>query len=142
MFCPSIAGRPFGKKFQLVCRIFRIYTDKVDIRTDLPVEAPDKTVPPLMLISFIENAFKHGISYQHPSFVHIKIAISDEMSANSQQLIFTCSNSKAENPNGEKGGVGLANVKQRLHLLYDNNYSLKIQNLPDIYNVELTIPLT
>ena len=140
------SGVPLTREFDFIRHYVALmqlrYTDKVDIRTDLPVEAPDKTVPPLMLISFIENAFKHGISYQHPSFVHIKIAISDEMSANSQQLIFTCSNSKAEKPNGEKGGVGLANVKQRLHLLYDNNYSLKIQNLPDIYNVELTIPLT
>ena len=140
------SGVPLTREFDFIRHYVALmqlrYTDKVDIRTDLPVEAPDKTVPPLMLISFIENAFKHGISYQHPSFVHIKIAISDEMSANGQQLIFTCSNSKAEKPNGEKGGVGLANVKQRLHLLYDNNYSLKIQNLPDIYNVELTIPLT
>jgi sensor histidine kinase YesM len=58
------------------------------------------------------------------------------------QLSFSCRNSKAEKPNEEKGGVGLSNVKQRLRLLYDNNYSLKIQNQPDSYNVELIIPLT
>jgi LytS/YehU family sensor histidine kinase len=153
---------PLSREFDFIRHYVTLmqlrYTDKVDICTDLPNEAPDKTVPPLMLISFIENAFKHGISYQHQSYVHIKIAISDEMSANSpsnatrsqreqptaksQQLIFTCSNSKAEKPNEEKGGVGLSNVKQRLRLLYDNNYSLKIQNQPDSYNVELIIPLT
>jgi sensor histidine kinase YesM len=66
----------------------------------------------------------------------------EQPTAKSQQLIFTCSNSKAEKPNEEKGGVGLSNVKQRLRLLYDNNYSLKIQNQPDSYNVELIIPLT
>ena len=112
------------------------YTDKVKINVELPRELPDKTVPPLMLISFIENAFKHGISYQHASFVHVKVTVDGD------KLNFTCSNSKAEKPNEEKGGVGLSNVKQRLHLLYDNNYSLKIQNQPDSYNVELTIPLT
>ena len=112
------------------------YTNKVEILVELPNGAPDKTVPPLMLISFIENAFKHGISYQHKSFVHIKVALDGDM------LHFTCSNSKAETPNQEKGGVGLANVKQRLRLLYDSNFELRIQDKPDTYIVELTIPLT
>ena len=133
------SGVPLTREFDFIRHYIALmqlrYTDKVDIRVDLPNEAPDKTVPPLMLISFIENAFKHGISYQHPSFVHIKIAISDE------HLSFTCRNSKAEKSNQEKGGVGLTNVKQRLRLLYDNNYTLKIQNQPESYNVELTIPL-
>ena len=48
---------------------------------------------------------------------------------------------KADMPNPEKGGVGLANVKQRLKLLYDSNYTLHIQDDADTYNVELTIPL-
>jgi LytS/YehU family sensor histidine kinase len=134
------SGVPLTREFDFIRHYVTLmqlrYTDKVDIRTDLPDEAPDKTVPPLMLISFIENAFKHGISYQHQSFVHIKVEVIDN------HLHFTCRNSKAEIPNQEKGGVGLTNVKQRLHLLYDNNYTLKIQNLPDSYNVELTIPLT
>ena len=134
------SGVPLTREFDFIRHYVTLmklrYTDKVDIRTDLPNEAPDKTVPPLMLISFIENAFKHGISYQHQSFVHIKVDVSND------RLHFTCRNSKAETPNQEKGGVGLTNVKQRLHLLYDNNYTLKIQNLPDSYNVELSIPLT
>ena len=112
------------------------YTDKVKIHVDLPHELPDKTVPPLMLISFIENAFKHGISYQHDSFIDIRLEVNK-----GQQLHFTCHNSKADKPNEEKGGIGLANVRQRLRLLYDNNFTLNIQENPDTYNVELTIPL-
>ena len=110
------------------------YTDKVTITVDLPAEVPDKQIPPLMLITFIENAFKHGISYQHESFIDIKVAISDK-------LFFTCRNSKAEKPNEEKGGVGLTNIKKRLNLLYDNNYTLNIKDETDVYKVELTIPL-
>ena len=112
------------------------YTDKVKIHVDLPHELPDKTVPPLMLISFIENAFKHGISYQHDSFIDIRLEVNK-----GQQLHFTCHNSKADKPNEEKGGIGLANVRQRLRLLYDSNFTLNIQDNPDTYNVELTIPL-
>ena len=145
-------GVPLSKEFEFIrtyIHLMRLrYTDKVDIRVDLPAEAPDKTIPPLMLISFIENAFKHGISYQHESFIDIKVvisgwpsAISQEPTADSQQLTFTCRNSKAEKANEEKGGVGLTNVKKRLKLLYDNNFTLNIQDETDVYSVELTLPL-
>ena len=134
------SGVPLAREFDFIRHYVALmqlrYTNKVEIVVDLPDQAPDKTVPPLMLISFIENAFKHGISYQHQSFVHIKVTLDGDM------LHFTCSNSKAETSNQEKGGVGLANVKQRLRLLYDNNFELRIQNNPDTYIVELTIPLT
>ncbi len=55
-------------------------------------------------------------------------------------LHFLCRNSKAEKPNEEKGGVGLQNVKKRLKLLYDQQYTLKIQD-DEVYQVELEIPL-
>ena len=132
-------GVPISREFDFIRHYIQLmklrYTDKVKITVDLPTEVPDKQIPPLMLITFIENAFKHGISYQRESFVDIKVAIS-------QKLTFTCRNSKADKPNQEKGGVGLKNVKQRLNLLYDNNYTLNIQDEADVYNVELTIPLT
>ena len=111
------------------------YTDKVKITVDLPQEAPDKQIPPLMLITFIENAFKHGISYQQASFIEVKVDVGDDT------LRFSCRNSKAEKPNEEKGGVGLANVRKRLNLLYGRNYALSIHNDADVYTVELNIPL-
>ncbi len=131
-------GVPLSREFDFIRHYVTLmqlrYTDKVRISVDLPQEAPDKQIPPLMLITFIENAFKHGISYQHESFIDVKVAVNDK-------LHFTCRNSKADKPNEEKGGVGLKNVKQRLNLLYDNNYTLNIQDEPDVYHVELTIPL-
>ena len=132
-------GVPLTREFDFIrnyVTLMRLrFTDKVRITVDLPAQVPDKQIPPLMLITFIENAFKHGISYQHESFIDVKASIEDD------QLHFSCRNSKAEKPNEEKGGVGLANVKQRLKLLYDNNYALKIQDSPDVYSVQLTIPL-
>ena len=125
-------GVPLSKEFEFIRTYIQLmklrYTDKVRISVDLPSEAPDKVVPPLMLISFVENAFKHGISYQRESFIDIKVEISDK-------LFFSCRNSKADKPNEEKGGVGLQNVKQRLNLLYDNNYTLNIQDGTDFYSV-------
>ena len=133
-------GVPLTREFDFIrnyVTLMRLrYTDKVKITVDLPTQAPDRQIPPLMLITFIENAFKHGISYQHESFIDVKVGIEGT------KLRFTCRNSKADKPNQEKGGVGLTNVKQRLNLLYDNNFTLNIQDEPDIYNVELLIPLT
>ena len=132
-------GVPLSREFDFIRHYITLmklrYTDKVSISVDLPTEAPDRQIPPLMLITFIENAFKHGISYQHPSFISVKVGIEHE------RLRFFCHNSKAEKPNQEKGGVGLQNVKQRLNLLYDNNFTLNIQDNPDSYQVELDIPL-
>ena len=132
-------GVPLTREFEFIRTYIHLmqlrYTDKVTVTVDLPTEAPDKTIPPLMLVSFIENAFKHGISYQHPSFIDLKIELTGD------QLHFLCRNSKADMPNPEKGGVGLANVRQRLNLLYDHHYSLNINDADAIYTVDLTIPL-
>ena len=111
------------------------YTDKVRINIALPTEVPDRQIPPLVLITFIENAFKHGISYQRESFVEVAMAVKNE------SLHFTCTNSKADPPNEAKGGVGLANVRKRLNLLYNQDYALRIHNDADVYTVELNIPL-
>ena len=113
------------------------YTDKVRITVDLPGEVPERQVPPLVLITFIENAFKHGVSYQHESFIEIKVSVEGD------RLTFSCHNSKAGKPTVDetKGGVGLVNVRKRLNLLFNSNYTLRILNETNIYTVELNIPL-
>ena len=111
------------------------YTNKVKITLDLPQSSSDRQIPPLILITFIENAFKHGISYQHPSFIEISVSEHDDA------MHFSCRNSKGEKPNEEKGGVGLANIRKRLNLLYGHDYALRIKNDVDTYSVELSLPL-
>ena len=132
-------GVPLSQEFDFIrhyVSLMRLrYTDKVHITLDLPQETSDRQIPPLMLITFIENAFKHGISYQHDSFIEMKAEVKDD------KLQFVCRNSKSEKSNEEKGGVGLANVRKRLDLLYDNNYTLHIDDTADIYSVGLVIPL-
>lgn len=138
------SGVPLNRELEFIRTYITLmqlrYTDKVKINLDLPTQMPDKTVPPLMLISFIENAFKHGVSYQHDSFIDIKVELIEPL-PQVTHLHFTCTNSKAEKPNQEKGGVGLVNVKKRLDLLYDKNYTLSIKDDTDTYFVELILPL-
>ena len=112
------------------------YTDQVKITQELPAEVPDKSIPPLLLVTFVENAFKHGVSYQQESFIELKAAVEND------RLIFSCRNSKAAKPNEEKGGVGLTNVRKRLDLLFTDDYSLDIHDEADTYTVKLNIPLS
>ena len=146
-------GVPLTKEMAFIRTYVKLmqlrYTDKVRITLDLPTEVPDRTIPPLILISFVENAFKHGVSYQQESFIEVCISVTDD------KLTFTCRNSKAgvspqpdqrtssrlPSAGSRQGGVGLANVRKRLDLLYENSYTLKISDAPDVYSVELTLPL-
>mgnify|MGYP002620163616 CR=1 FL=1 len=111
------------------------YTDKVKITVDTPASLPNKEVPPLMFITFVENAFKHGVSYRQASFIDIAVKVDDK------SVRFTCSNSKLPAEEDKHGGVGLTNVKQRLDLIYGDNYTLDINDGQDTYNVTLTLPL-
>ena len=114
------------------------YTDKVSIRMSAPSNLPDVMIPPLLLIMFVENAFKHGISYRTESFVYITVDVKDD------RLKFVCSNSKQHLTVKEKsgGGMGLVNVRRRLDLLFQDTYTLKIEDRENEYDVSLDLPLT
>ncbi len=111
------------------------YTDKVKITVDTPASMPNKEVPPLMFITFVENAFKHGVSYRLESFIEVKIESRED------HLVFSCRNSKIPKEDDKHGGVGLTNVKQRLDLIYGDRYTLDINDEQNTYTVKLTIPL-
>jgi LytS/YehU family sensor histidine kinase len=110
-------------------------SQRVRIDIDLPSTVPDAQIPPLMLITFVENAFKHGVSYRQESFIEVSATVVDGT------LSFRCRNSKAPKEKESPGGVGLSNVKRRLELIYGKNYSLDIKDLTETYNIELTLPL-
>lgn len=114
------------------------YTGNVSISLDAPEVLPDLSLPPLLLVIFVENAFKHGISYRTKSFVEISLQ------PHGDRLMFSCRNSRPEIKHDEnmKGGVGLSNVRRRLDLLFPADYTLDIKETEDIYTVKLEIPLT
>lgn len=114
------------------------YTGNVSISLDVPEVLPDSMLPPLLLVIFVENAFKHGISYRTKSFVEISLQ------PQADRLLFSCRNSRPEIKHDEnmKGGVGLSNVRRRLDLLFPDDYTLDIKETDDTYTVKLEIPLT
>ena len=111
------------------------YTDRVAINLNLPKNVPNSEVPPLVFITFVENAFKHGVSYQQQSFIDISVSIEDN------KLHFSCRNSRIAQDEDKHGGVGLQNVRKRLDLIYGKHYQLDIKDEADAYSVDLTLQL-
>jgi len=94
-----------------------------------------KRIAPLLLITFIENAFKHGISYSKPSTVKISISIFE------QTLTMLVSNPVVETNSFADGGLGLKNVTRRMDLLYPSKYWLDIVHNDHLHIVNLKINL-
>ena len=120
------------------------YGDKLQFTVSQPADSQGFTIAPLLFIAFVENAFKHGVSYQRPSFIdiagkHYKGQHGEE------RLLWTCRNSKhpktdtAATP--RQGGVGLTNIRRRLDLIYGDRYTLGVNDTDDLYEVILDIPL-
>lgn len=113
------------------------YTEKVTIEMDIPQELPEVKVPPLLFVSLLENAFKHGVSYQNESFIRVSIRLEE-----SRRVAFRCSNSKHGKSVVElQRGVGLENVRKRLRLLFVNDYTLSIKDNEASFDILLIIPL-
>ena len=110
------------------------YADSVRIDLSLPEEDPGAEVPPLVLASFVENAFKHGISYEKPSFVRLAVSLEGG------KIAFKCVNSRQGEEQVRSHGVGLANVRGRLDLLYGDRYTLHIDQNAEVYDILLLLP--
>jgi LytS/YehU family sensor histidine kinase len=95
-------------------------------------------IEPLLLISFVENAFKHISHYKNqPNFIRLHLGMINGW------VNFRIENSKepAEKLTEKHAGIGLANVKRRLELLYPGKHELKISNGIDIFSVDLRIKI-
>ena len=106
----------------------------VRIDLDMPTDTGTTMIPPLLFVSFVENAFKHGVSFRNESFVNVSLKIDE------QNIVFNCSNSNCQHIEDQHHGIGLDNIKKRLELLYPGRYVLSIDEQPDRFNVLMVIP--
>ncbi len=95
-------------------------------------------IPPLLLIPFVENAFKHVSSFtDKKNEIEIQLTIKPQWF---QLLVYnTCEDSSTGE---EAGGIGLKNVTRRLELLYGNSYKLDIVRTPESFSITLQLPLS
>ena len=113
-------------------------TDKVKIDVDLPDHVPHIIGPPLIFTTFVENAFKHGVSYNSTSFIRISMHVDEHT------LHFCCDNSIAPDKKDKKqsGGVGLKNIRERLQLVFPERHELTMTTIDNVFHVNLTIRFT
>jgi hypothetical protein len=114
------------------------HSDEVDVKVIIPQQIPEIKIPPMLFITLLENAFKHGISYPLKSYIYFKINV------NETSLCCIVRNSKhksATASQGEYSGIGLGNIKESLKLLYEDDFRLNIVDGENEFEVELTIPL-
>ena len=102
-------------------------------------------IPPLIFISFVENAFKHGVCHNKESFIEVTSHIYTSENGETR-LLYTCRNSKHVKKDSAKAvneasGVGLSNIKSRLDLMFANNYSLEITDGDKEYMIKMDIPV-
>jgi len=112
------------------------YGDKVDVQLKISEDLEDEKIAPLLLLPFVENAFKHGLDQNVGNgFVHIGMYTENDC------FFFNTKNSVSNVPKEGNSGIGLKNVKKRLDLQYAGNYTLNIEETENEYFVDLNINL-
>lgn len=113
--------------------------EECEVTINISGDTDDKKIAPLLLINFLENAFKHGTKTSFgKSWINMNVNVT------SKSIHFKLQNSKPFRPSGQaiaeyRGGIGLKNVKRRLEILYPGKHKLLINNKKDHFDVDLLI---
>lgn len=114
------------------------HSEEVDVKIVFPGKIPDVKIPPMLFISLLENAFKHGVSYPLKSYIYFEIKLD---STSLFCFIKNSKHNKTVNSQGEYSGIGLENIKESLKLLYEDNFEFTIFDRETEFEVNLKIPL-
>jgi len=113
------------------------YGDKIEISWNVEGDIRDNFISPLLMLPFLENAFKHGASEQiEKPWMEIDISASNNI------LKLKIANSKNEYISHSNNGIGINNVKKRLELLYPGKHELKINDEGDFFSVSLMVKMS
>ncbi len=135
---------PIGKEIELVKNYISLerirYDNRLEISLNITGELESKEIAPMLILPFVENSFKHGVSGEiDQAWVSIDISLKDSL------MTLKVENSKSTNgakdEHDYKEGIGLKNVKRRLDLLYPNRYEFKTFDTEDAYMVVLKLSL-
>ena len=109
--------------------------EQTKVEKDLQPPSRPVEVAPLLFISLVENAFKHGVNARYPSFVKVAMRMEGD------NLVFVCDNSLFVRQGTDHigSGIGLENMKRRLELLYPGRYDYEQSTSDDTYHVQVTL---
>ncbi len=132
---------PLAKEIEFMVRYIELgrlrLTDKTVVTYQFPQVDESVQVPPLLFISLIENAFKHGVSAKEESKISFSMGIEEHT------IVFNGVNTDFPKSSSDQSGsgIGLRNLKERLELLYPNNHLFKTEHILGQFEVTLKIPL-
>ena len=136
---------PLEKEIRMVTDYVEMYRLRVDpVRADIRLETEgdpgDRSIAPMLLIPFIENAFKHGLQGRPGgAYVHIRLAVTG--TALEFSVVNNAGSPDVAGPDMRKG-IGIENTRQRLDLLYPGRHRLRIRKEADSFHVSLELQLT
>ncbi|MGN7723528.1 sensor histidine kinase [Chitinophaga sp. 22620] len=117
------------------------YSQPLEVSFNVSGDVSGRRIAPLLLIPFVENAFKHGVSNEtNAVWVTIDVKVKDGMLSVKVENSHTDSILQPAAP-AEKNGIGLQNVVRRLHLLYPGTHTLELKKEPGRYTVDLKIKM-
>ena len=112
--------------------------EMTEVNAQFKIHNAQLEVAPLLFISLVENAFKHGMNSNAPAMIDIRLEQQDDT------LVFTCGNTNNPKPTKDRSGsgIGIENTRRRLDLLYPGRYTWEQTITPEnIYHVKITIRL-
>ena len=107
----------------------------LSVTFDVEGDINGANIAPMLLLPFVENAFKYGLNNSMDSPIQISLSVTKE------RIVFSVINRKFENMERHSSGIGIPNVERRLQLLYPGKHELRIQDTGDTYFVKLNIAL-
>ena len=109
--------------------------ENTEVNAQFTVNNAQLEIAPLLFISLIENAFKHGVSSSRPSRIDISLEETDN------QIVFICDNTNYPKNDADRSGsgIGVENTRRRLELIYDGRYQWEQSLKDDIYHVRITL---
>ena len=113
------------------------FEEDISITSDIQYEEGNYAIEPMLLIPFVENAFKHGVTLVHNPFIRIRLSLKGNV------LRFSVENKFGEGnlSKDSDSGIGLSNVKARLNLLYSGLYQLSVNEKDSVFSVNLNLQL-
>lgn len=109
------------------------YSNQLKVNFEVTGDVEGAKIIPFVLITIVENAFKHGDLKSQDYPIDIKLNVKGN------KLYFYCSNKKKTGPKQLSTGIGLDNIKKRLELAYGDKYKFTVKDDPGIYTTELNI---
>lgn len=130
---------PIGQELDYICQYVELQKLRLNkhtlIKLHTVIDHAEKLIPPMILITFVENAFKYGTSSETDCEIKIQIELQ------SGQLVFHTQNAIMRQREEEDTAIGIENCRKRLELLFKDHYLLETKNIEGTYHTYLTMKL-